>query len=34
MMLDREDTIIIKVSAKRVDEITAEGKGREYNFTK
>jgi len=34
MMFDKEDALIIKVSAQRVDELIAEGKGLEFNFTK
>jgi len=34
MMFEKEDCLIIKVSATRVDELIAEGKGLEFNFTK
>ncbi len=34
MMFEKEDALIIKVSPKRVDELIAGGKGREFNFTK
>lgn len=34
MMFEKEDSLIIKVSPERVDEIIATGKGREFNFTK
>ncbi len=34
IMFDKEDALIIKVSAERVDELIAEGVGREFNFTK
>ncbi len=34
MMFNKEDALIIKVSAERVDELIAEGVGREFNFTK
>ncbi len=34
MMFEKEDALIIKVSAKRVDELIAQGKGMEFNFTK
>lgn len=34
MMFDKADALIIKVSPKRVDELIAEGKGNEFNFTK
>lgn len=34
MMFEREDAIIIKVSSNRVEEIIAQGKGREFSFTK
>ena len=34
MMFDKEDSLIIKVSPQRVNEIIADGKGREFNFTK
>ncbi|MBT3917485.1 MAG: hypothetical protein HOF23_14000, partial [Rhodospirillaceae bacterium] len=34
MMFDREDSLIIKVSPNRVDELIADGKGMEFNFTK
>ncbi len=31
---DREEALIIKVSPERVNELIAEGKGMEFNFTK
>ncbi len=34
MMFDKEDAMIIKVSAQRVNELTSSGIGREFNFTK
>ena len=34
MMFKKEDALIIKVSPLRVGELIAEGKGREFNFTK
>ncbi len=34
MMFDREDALIIKVARERVDDLIAEGIGREFNFTK
>jgi len=34
MMFEKEDCLIIKVSATRVDELISEGKGLEFNFTK
>ena len=34
MMFDKEDALIIKVSPERVDELIADGKGLEFNFTK
>lgn len=34
MMFKKEDSLIIKVSPERVNEIIAEGKGNEFNFTK
>jgi len=34
MMFDKEDALIIKVSPQRVDELIAEGRGMEFNFTK
>ena len=34
MMLEKEDALIIKVSAERVAQIIMEGKGREFSFTK
>lgn len=34
MMFNKEDALIIKVSPERVDEIIAQGKGREFTFTK
>ena len=34
MMFEKEDALIIKVSPKRVDELIADGKGMEFNFTK
>lgn len=34
MMFDKEDALIIKVAPERVDELIAEGIGREFNFTK
>ncbi|MBF0280361.1 MAG: hypothetical protein HQM13_21375 [SAR324 cluster bacterium] len=34
MMFEKEDSLIIKVSPHRVDELIAEGKGMEFNYTK
>ena len=34
MMFEKEDALIIKVAPERVDELIAEGRGREFNFTK
>ena len=34
MMFERENALIIKISPQRVDQLIAEGKGREFNFTK
>ncbi len=34
MMFDKEESLIIKVSPNRVNELIAEGKGLEFNFTK
>ena len=34
MMFDKEDALIIKVSPERVNDLIAEGSGREFNFTK
>lgn len=34
MMFDKEKSLIIKVSPDRVDELIAEGIGKEFNFTK
>ena len=34
MMFDKEDALIIKVSPDRVNELIAQGEGREFNFTK
>jgi len=34
MMFEKEDALIIKVSPERVNELVAEGKGMEFNFTK
>ncbi len=34
MMFEKEDSLIIKVSPERVNEIIDEGKGNEFNFTK
>lgn len=34
MMFDKEDSLIIKVSPERVNEIIANGEGNEFNFTK
>ena len=34
MMFDREESLIIKVSAQRVDDLIARGQGNEFNFTK
>jgi len=34
MMFDKEDALIIKVAPERVNELIAEGKGNEFNFTK
>jgi len=34
MMFEKEDALIIKVSAERVGQIIAQGKGNEFSFTK
>ena len=34
MMFEKEDSLIIKVSPARVDELIEEGIGMEFNFTK
>ena len=34
MMFEKEESLIIKVSPDRVNQIIAEGKGLEFNFTK
>ena len=34
MMFDKEDALIIKVAPERVNALIAEGKGKEFNFTK
>jgi hypothetical protein len=34
MIFDKEDALIIKVSPERVNELIADGKGKEFNFTK
>lgn len=34
MMFDKEDALIIKVSPERVNNLIAEGTGKEFNFTK
>jgi hypothetical protein len=34
MIFEKEDALIIKVSPERVNELIAEGKGKEFNFTK
>ena len=34
MMFEKEDALIIKVSPERVNQLIAEGKGNEFNFTK
>lgn len=34
MMFDKEEALIVKVSPERVNELIAEGKGMEFNFTK
>ena len=34
MMFEREDSLIIKVAATRVDEIISAGQGSEFKFTK
>jgi hypothetical protein len=34
MMFDKEDSLIIKVSPERVNDLIAAGSGREFNFTK
>lgn len=33
MMFEKQDSLIIKVSPERVDELIEEGKGLEFNFT-
>jgi hypothetical protein len=34
MFFDKEDALIVKVSPQRVNDLIAEGTGREFNFTK
>jgi len=34
MMFEKQDSLIIKVSADRVNELIANGQGNEFNFTK
>ena len=34
MMFEKENALIIKVSPERVNELVADGIGREFNFTK
>lgn len=34
MMFDKEDSLIVKLSADRVDALIASGIGQEFNFTK
>ena len=34
MMFDKENALIIKVSPERVNNLIAEGTGKEFNFTK
>ena len=34
MMFDKEDALIVKLPAERVNELIASGEGREFNFTK
>lgn len=34
MMFDQEDSLIVKLSADRVDALIAAGTGQEFNFTK
>jgi len=34
MVFEKEDALIIKVAPERVNELIAEGKGKEFNFTK
>ena len=34
MMFERENSLIVKLPAERVNELIAEGVGREFNFTK
>lgn len=34
MMFEKEESLIIKVSPQRVDELIAEGRGNAFNFTK
>ncbi len=34
MMFDKEDALIVKLPADRVNELIASGEGREFNFTK
>ena len=34
MMFDKEDSLIVKLSPQRVDDIIAAGLGNEFNFTK
>ena len=34
MMFEKEDSLIVKLPAERVNELIAEGVGREFNFTK
>jgi len=34
MMFDKEDSLIVKLSPQRVNEIIADDLGKEFNFTK
>jgi len=34
MMFDKEDSLIVKISPERVNQLVSEGKGNEFNFTK
>ena len=34
MIFEKEDALIIKVAPERVNELIAEGQGKEFNFTK
>lgn len=34
MMFDKEEALIIKVSPERVNDLIADGRGMEFNFTK